>query len=145
MVQTTYNATMDKARVGSIGDTAHRSLISRICETTNPTDVVGYGVPVSQGAADRGAHATKAGDTAVIGITCRERSGTVDGWTETQMMRVMTEGPIWVEAGVAIAAGEPVHVDPATGNFTNAGGVKVGNARYESSGAAGDLVFVRML
>jgi len=137
-VQTTYNDTLDPLRAGGIVDTAHRQLISRIAETAAPADVIGYGVPVSQGTADRGAHATVAADTAIIGITCRERSGTQDGWTATQMMRVMVHGATAVEAGATIAAGEPVHFDAATG-FTNTG------ARYESSGAAGDLVVVRML
>ena len=134
--QTTYSETMGAAREGQIVNTEHKNLISRNFETDA---TLGYGKPVSQGINDSGCIATTSG--AVLGITVRERSGTADGWTQYQSARIMTQGVVWVTANATIAAGEAVHWDSG---FTNTGGVAITNARYDSSGASGDLVKVRL-
>lgn len=139
-IQTVYNETMDAGRVGAIADTGTKTLISRTAEV----GAVGFGLPVAQGVADNGAHKAKTGDTAILGITVRERSATDDQWAVGESMRVMTQGVIWVEAAATVAAGDPVHVLVDTATFSNAAGVVIAGARYDSSGTSGDLVKVRL-
>ena len=139
-VQTEYNENMDALRLGLIYDTSNKDLISRTCEGA----AIGFGQPVAQGVADRGARATTTGDTKIIGITCLERSAIDGQYAVGDSMRVMTQGPVAVTAAAAVAAGNPVHVIVADGTFSNTGGVVVENAFYESSGGIGDLVKVRM-
>jgi len=139
-VQTTYQESLDAGRVGAIADTTNKVLISRTAEGA----AIGFGVPIAQGTADRGARATATGDTTVIGITVRERSATDDQWAVGESMRVMKQGAIYVEAAATVAAGDAVHVIVDGGTFSNTGGVEIPGALYESSGDAGDLVQVRL-
>ena len=105
---------------------------------------IGFGVPVAQGTADRGARATTTGDTEIAGITVRERSALNDQWAVGADMRVMTSGALFVVAAATVAAGDPVHVIVDGGTFSNTGGVAIPGAVYETSGDSGDNVIVRL-
>lgn len=142
-VQDTYNENMDALRLGHIYDTGNKDLISRTFEGAEG-DVIAFGAPVAQGTGDRQARATAAGDTAIIGITARERSALESQYAVGADMRIIRKGPITVEAGATVAAGDPVHVVVDGGTFSNADGVELAGAMYESSGDAGDLVKVRL-
>lgn len=139
-IQTTYNETLDAGRVGAIADTNEKTLISRTAEVGS----IGFGMPVVQGDDDRGAWKAKTGDTAILGISVRERSSTNDEWVVGESMRVMTEGSIWVTASVDVVAGDPVSVVVATAEFSNTGGVAIEGARFETSATAGNLAVVRI-
>ena len=138
--QTVYNETMDAARVGMIADTTAKTLLSRDVETA----AVGFGVPVVQGTADNGARAADTGDTAILGISVRERSTINDEFAVGESMRVMTKGAIWVTVKVEVDAGDSVTVVLATAEFSNTGGVGITGATYETSAGIGELAKVRI-
>ena len=138
-VQANYNETMPPLCLGAISDTNEKTLISR-----NAEEVITFGKPVVQGAGDKGCRLAAAGDTAILGVSVMERSAINDQWEMYESVRIMTEGTIAVEALVAVAAGDPVHVDLAAAAFTNAGGVPLNHARFEDSAAAGELVRIRI-
>lgn len=138
--QTVYKETMDAARVGMLADTTNTTLLSRNIEGA----AVGFGKPVVQGAADKGARISTTGDTKILGITVRERSTLDDEFAVGDSARVATVGAIWVSVVAAVAAGDPVHVIVADGTFTNTGGVEITEARYDTSAAIGELALVRM-
>lgn len=139
-VQTEYNETLDAGRLGALADLGHNVLISRTIEGA----AVGFAVPLAQGTNDKGARATTTGDTAVVGVTVRDRSSTDDQFAVGDTARVMTEGVIWVSPVAAVAAGDPVHVIVADATFSNTGGLALAGSRYEDSGAAGSLVRIRL-
>jgi len=139
MTQTTYNETLDAGRNGGIVNTEPKTLISR---TVEEAAGLGFGVAVSQGANDQGCVLTTGANT-VVGVSVRERSVTNedDTWSQYDSARIMTSGVIWVVAKVAIVAGDVVHFNAG---WDKAGGAEVTNARYDSSGAIGDLVKLRL-
>lgn len=139
-VQDTYNETLDALRLGHIYDTGNKDLVSR----TAAGGTIEFGQPVVEGSVDRTARKTTTGDTAILGITARERSALESEYAEFSDMRVLTKGPIAVQVVATVVPGDPVHVVVADGTFTNTGGVAIAGAAYESSGDAGDLVKVRL-
>jgi hypothetical protein len=150
-IQTSYTETMRAGVVGAIVNTEPNNLISRTVEGA----AIGFGVPVAQGAGDKGARATAAGDTAArfVGVTVREHSvrpETPNSFAVGETARVMTRGVIWVTASIAVAAGDPVFVTVATGAFRNSATATAGaeiqipNSRFDTSAAAGALVQLRL-
>src|SRR5690606_33541782 len=118
-VQTTYSDTIRAGVPGQIVSTEPATLISR---TVEDAAGIGFGVAVAQGTADKGCKAFGSGDTAILGITVRERSidaSDADEFGQYVDARVMTKGVVWVTASVAVNAGDPVYVVPATGAFAN--------------------------
>ena len=148
-VQTTYAENMAPAVAGQIANSEPNTLISRTVETA---EGIGFGLPVAQGAEDDGVIATEAGVTEILGVTVRERSlnaNTPNAFGQYDSARIMTKGPIWVEASVAVNAGDPVWVTVATGAWTNAdagGGnsVQLVGARWDSSTSGAGLAKIRM-
>ncbi len=139
-IQTTYSETMDQARAGAIADMTDATLLSYTVED----EALPFGKPVVQGTADKGAHLATTGDTAILGISVRERSTINDEFAIADTARIMTEGAIWVTAAVAVSAGDPVTVVVATATFSNTGGVTIDNAIYETSAGIGELAKVRL-
>ena len=139
-VQTSYSENQGALRVGQIVDTTDNTLISRNVEVA----ALGFGLPVVQGADDRGAWKAKTGDTKILGITVRERSQENDEWAVGDTARIMTKGTIAVTASVEVSAGDPVTVVVATAAFSNTGGVAIPNATYQTSGGVGDVVEVKL-
>ena len=146
-VQTTYADRMDAGRPGAIVNTEPQTLISRTVETA---DGIAFGAPAAQGSADKGIIATEAGVTAILGVVVRERSTNPetggDKFAEKDSARLMTKGVIWVTAGEAVAAGDAAYVTVADGTFkkTATGNVAIPNARFDTSGASGALVQLRL-
>ena len=147
-VQTVYNENMDAARAGMIANTEPSVLISRNAEDA---DGMGFGRAAVQGTADKGCKKTEAGDAAILGISVRERSvdADTDKFKQYDSVRLMTKGPIWVDASVAVDAGDPVWVTVLSGAFTNvdAGSsltVKIANARWDTSTTGAALAVVRL-
>jgi len=146
-VQTVYNEKIDAARVGQIANMEPVTLISR-----NVEDVaaIGFGKPVMQGTLDDGCKLFAGASTEVLGITVRERSRTPenpDAFARYESARIMKKGVIWVVASVAVVAGDPVFVIPATAAFakTNASSaIQIANARWDSSAGIGALAKVRL-
>lgn len=90
-----------------------------------------------------------AGTADVLGVTVREHSvrpETPNSFAVGESARVMTRGVIWVTAGEAVAAGDPVYVTPADSTFkkTAADNVAIPDARYDTSAALGELVQLRL-
>lgn len=139
-VQTVYNENIDAARVGALADTGEKVIVSRTVKDA----AAAFGVPVTQDNIDGCVHPTTTGDTTIFGISVRDRSTLNDEFAVNDTARILKKGVIWVTAAATIAEGEPVHVTVATGAFTNTGGVQIANASYESAGASGDFVKVRL-
>lgn len=108
---------------------------------------IGFGLAVSQGAADKGIiiGGTLAG---FRGITVRDvtlESAQADEYSQYQNAGVLVRGKIWVTVGAAVAAGDPVHFVAATGAFTNTGDVgPILGARYVTSAALNGLALVEL-
>src|SRR5690606_38806077 len=111
---------------------------------------IGFGVAVAQGTADKGCKAFGSGDTSILGITVRERS--IDANDENEFAqytdaRIMTKGVIWVTASVAVDAGDPVYVVPATGAFAKtsaSSAVQIAGARWDTSTSGSGIAQVRL-
>lgn len=141
-ITSNYADTRDVAVNGAIANTEPNVLISRTVETAAG---IGFGKPVNQGAADHGCKVT-AGTAAILGVTVMDRSTSDDTFAEDASARIMTKGVIWVTAGEAVAAGDPVYVTASSGAWkkTEASNVAVPNARYDTSAANGELVALRL-
>mgnify|MGYP000215177590 CR=1 FL=1 len=143
-IQTTYAETMDEGRAGMIVNTELKNLISRNVEGA---DGIGFGKAVARGTLDRSARVTTTGDTKILGISVRERSvdaNDEDNIAEGRELRVMTKGVTYVTVSGAVVQGEAVHLAVATGVWSNAGGITVANAEFETSAADGELARVRL-
>jgi hypothetical protein len=141
-IQTVYTTNISPARAGFIADMTQADLISRTVENAGG---IAFGFPVAQGVADKGC--IPFAGTKFLGFAVRERS-VVSGeqFAQYDSARVMIKGPIWVNASVAVAAGDPVYVT-AAGLVTNvaSGNTAVPNARFSSSttGAALAEIFIK--
>ncbi len=145
-IQTNYAETQPAGVAGAQATMIPATMISRNVEDEA---AIGFGVAVAQGAEDKGCKAFGTGDTAVLGITIVDRSAKgADGFGTGDSARIMTKGDVWVTASVAVDAGDPVWVVPATGAFakTNASSaVQIAGARWDTSTTAGDqLAVVRL-
>ena len=148
-VQTVYPSTQPVAIVGAKATEIPATIISRNVEATAG---IGFGVAVAQGADAKGVVPFGTGATKYVGITLLDRSATgtptnADGFRQRESARVMTIGDIWVNATVAVAAGDPVYLVAATGLFTNVStsNVLVPNARFDTTTtAANQLAVVRL-
>lgn len=127
--------TMQPGFEGGQCDMVPATLISRTVEDATP---IGMGQPVSQGTDDRGC---TAGAAAFIGVTVNDYIN--ENFAQYEQARIMTQGTIWVRAAGTVAAGDPVTYQAGwkTGGAT---GRVLTDARYETSGANGDLVVIRL-
>lgn len=109
---------------------------------------IGFGLAVSQGAADKGViiGGTRAG---FRGITVRDvtlESDQLDKYAQYQNAGILTQGKIWVViTATACAAHDPVHFNAATGAMLNTGGQgPINGARYVTSAAQDGLAIVEL-
>ena len=144
-VQTTYTNVHDVAYEGMEADleSAGRDNVSRTAEA-----VVGFGKAVSQGAGDHGIVPFATAITKFLGITVRDQAvdGTSpDAYRVYDTAAVKLKGVIWVKAGEAVAAGDPVYLT-AAGAFmkTATSNTLVPNARFEKTAPLNALVPVRL-
>lgn len=127
---------MKTAIAGAISNMVPATLISRHVEEATGIDV---GAPVQQGSSDRFILAGVTADS-FVGITVRSQ---FKEYEQRDEARVMTEGVIWVKAKAAVNAGDDPVYDGGWTN-TGVGKPKLTQARYDTSGAAGELVQIRL-
>lgn len=146
--QTNYRNEQRAALEGMIGNTEPNNLISREVEGA----AIGFGKAVKQGTADTGVEAASATDDVVRGITVRDQSVDAESPNEFAVgdsALVMTRGLVWVTAYDNVEAGAPVYVavNNTSDKFTDTttSNLAVPNAIFETSGAADELVLVRLL
>ena len=138
-----YKLTQDVANAGQQSNMVPATMISRTVETDPGIE---FGKPVMQGVADKGVVLASGSGIKFVGITVLDnvgRYGYPNGFALRDSARVMTKGVIWVEAAVAVAAGDPVTVT-TTGTFSNTGGTAIANARWDTSAQANGLAQVRL-
>lgn len=139
-VQTSYPTTIASAYVGQIANTELYNVISRTIESAN----VGFGIAMVQGAQDLG---VKTGSGTFIGVTVRDRSVEAehpDTFVIGSTAGLITKGVIWVVAGETVVAGGTAGFN-ATGKIVKAAsGTAIPNARFDTGGASGELVKLRL-
>lgn len=148
-VQSTYLNENAIAYEGMIVNTEPNNLISREVEGA----AIGFGKAVKQGTADAGVALATASNDVFRGITVRTNDQDAEEYPVRASALVMTRGVIWVTAHDTVVAGAAVYVavsaSPAADamKFTDAasGNLAVPNAIFESSGAADELVKIRLL
>lgn len=144
VVQSTYNERQPAAVAGMIANMNGSKVDTRIIETAAG---IGFGLAVSQGSADKGA--VIGGALAdFVGLTVRDVTlvhATPDKYAQYDNAGIMSEGDMWVTAGAAVSAGDPVHYNATTGALSNTGGSgPVVGARWMTSAASGELAVVRL-
>lgn len=143
-VQNTYSENMEPGVAGLVVGSDWNADTGN-CETVAG---IGFGLAVSQGAADKGViiGGTRLG---FRGITIRDvtlENLQLDKYAQYQNVGVLVQGKIWVVPPVAVEAGDPVHFVAATGVITNTGGEgPINGARWVTSAAGtGDLAIVEL-
>ncbi len=143
-IQSTYATKMATAYAGMIVNTEPNVLISREVESA----AVGFGKAVKQGTGDAQVIAATAAVDVVRGITVRDQSTTDDKFAVADSALVITKGVIWVTALDTVVAGAPVYMVVAggSGKFTDTttSNLAIPGAIFETSGAADDLVAIRL-
>lgn len=143
--QTTYSENIAAAVAGLQGTMIPATIISRNVETQTG---IGFGRAVARGSDDKGCKLFGSGDTAVLGISLLDRSAHgEDLFPENTEARIITKGHVWVTASVAVDAGDPVYVIPATGAFAKtsaSSAVQIANAVWDTSTTGEGLALVRM-
>jgi len=133
-------ASMQKAYAGLVADQQTSVRLSRLAE-----DFIHPGRVITQGSMDN--KAIQGGTGPVIGIAMADRtlSPEQDGIYHygNTVGYVSHPAIIWCAAQVAVTAGAPAAYDPATGEI-NLAGTPIPNAIFDSSGAAGELVKLRL-
>ena len=140
VVQATYSENIDQARAGMI---ANQETFNSITRQIEDAAGIGFGVAVFQGVADKGVTATA--ETQFVGITIRDVTldpAREDEYAQRDSAGILTKGPIWVEVGGDVSAGDPVTL--TAGEFDTGGTVEIPGAVYGTSGGEGDLVIVRL-
>lgn len=140
---TTYKKEMDAGVAGAIATTENKDIVSRNVETAAG---IGFGLAVVQGVNDKGIRLATTGDTKILGVTVLDRTAgdLINGkFQQYESARVMIKGTIWVQVTEDVKAGDDVAVDLATAKFNKAG-VKIANARYETSAATGGLAQIHI-
>ena len=153
MIDFDYSENMASGVVGAIVNTEPNTLVSYNVETV---DGIGFGLPVSQGAADRSCKAMASGDTEVIGFTVADRTtapsdDNPDTFLQHDSARVMRKGVIWVtvDDSGGVVPGDEVWVALANGQLSNAdlgsgGSLQLQGCRWETSAGDGELAQLRV-
>lgn len=141
-VQNTYSNGLAVAFAGMIATTRPNTLISREVETA-----LGFGLAAVQGTADYQVQPLDNVADKFVGISVREQSVNIvaaspDVYPVKSTALIMTIGDIWLQASVAVAAGDPVYVTPA-GAWTNVSNSNanqlITDARWDTSTSGAGL------
>jgi|GEM_PF-3431772 len=138
--QTNYPTTMAAGYAGQIVNSELNNIIS----ATIVGAVVAFGLAATRGATDG---TTKIGGTAFFGIAVRDQA--VEG-TSPNAYPVgatggfMTKGVVFVTAKEAVTAGDAAGFNAAGELVKAATGTAIPNAVFDTSGAAGALVKLRL-
>jgi hypothetical protein len=142
VVQSTYSTTLVPGTPGMIADMTNSVVDSKNCETVAG---IGFGLAVSQGAADDG---VTLGGAAFVGVSVRDitlTSVNADKYPRYASMGVMAKGDIWAIALNGAAIGAAVLYDPATGDLGKTAGTAIPNSRWMTTATAGNLAIARIL
>ena len=146
--QTTYTASLAAAVAGMLANGENKNVISR---TVQDSGGIGFGKAAFRGTLDHGITATPAANT-FMGISLIDpaqqatpAAPTADLYARYQSVPLLTNGVVWVAAGVAVADGEQVYVTSG-GVFTNVAtsNVIIPNAVFDATIGAAGLVPVRL-
>ncbi|MFE0754166.1 hypothetical protein ACFW16_09455 [Inquilinus sp. NPDC058860] len=148
VVQNSYSETMRPATAGMVANLTNADADSRIVETAAG---IGFGLAVGQGGAARGAVLGAAAAAGFVGISIRDVVlDPADGDTYRQgaSIAVLTEGDIWVVTGSAVAAGDNVVFEAATGILSSlpadATHFAIAGARWMTAAAGSGLAVLRL-
>ena len=138
-IQTTYVENIPVAVVGHPADMRAAVMASRECDVA-----MNFGVPAFQGALPHSVKLKVDADTVTTfaGVTVRDRSVmTGDAYSVKETARILQQGPIWVNASVAVAAGDPVAVtQPGLwSNVAGTNGLVIPDARWDTTTAGAGL------
>ncbi|MBI5111854.1 MAG: DUF2190 family protein [Rhodovulum sp.] len=144
-IQSSYAATHAAAVEGMVANSEPAVIVSRLVETAAG---IGFGKIAQRGTADNQIKVSSASPK-YLGITVldpTQAGATVDTYPQGSVAAVMTKGVIWVQATVAVAAGDPVYFVPATGAFTNVATSNqlIPNAVFDSVTSGAGLAKVRL-
>jgi hypothetical protein len=148
VVQNSYSETIRPAVAGMVANLTNADADTRIVETAAG---IGFGLAVGQGAGARGAVLGAAAAAGFVGISIRDvvldpRDG--DIYPRGASIAVLTEGDIWVVTGGAVAAGDNVVFEAATGILSSlpadATHFAVAGARWMTAAGNGGLAIVRL-
>jgi len=117
-IQTTYSEKMDAGRPGGLVNTELANLISRTVQTATG---LGFGLCVKRGTGDNDCILFDGGTP--LGISVRQReldANEPNKFKQYAEARIITKGPVYANAPVAVAQGDPVFVVDADGTFHNA-------------------------
>lgn len=149
-VQPNYALTMRPAVAGMKADMSPETIITRQVEGAAG---LGFGVVAVKGTGDRQVKAAAAG-AAYAGITLLDptvapltQPTNPDQYPAGDIAQVMLKGTVWVVAGEAVAAMDPVYFVPATGALmkTATANTLIPGARWDTSAASGALAVLRLL
>ncbi|MCW6510975.1 structural cement protein Gp24 [Lichenifustis flavocetrariae] len=147
-VQSTFSSNQAAAFLGQIADGEQvTNVISRVVDpaTANP---ISFGDPVLQGASDGTIQSVSGGSGAFRGIAVRDPTlppSAGDQYVATLTAAVLTKGVIWVNATVAVAAGQPAYVTSA-GALTNVAtnNTAIANGMWDSTTTIAGLARLRL-
>lgn len=143
-LQTEYRKSLLPFLKGQIPDM--RTPGRDISRNVENVEGVEFGTPVGQGTADRQCRPLKTGaGTKYLGFAVLDKTTNLDGkYQRYQAARIRNEGPIVVTASVAVAAGDPAYVVPATGAVTNVATANTLVGQFETSAGVGALVILNL-
>lgn len=146
VVQSAYSERMVEGLPGQVANMTNWDADTRTCETAAG---IGFGLPVGQGSADKGA--VLAGALAgFVGVSVRDvtldhDTAALDEYSQNENMAVLTEGDIWVTTSVAALPSDPVHYNATTGAWLITGGEgPIVGARWMRSSAIGGRNVLRL-
>jgi hypothetical protein len=147
-VQTTYANTQAAAFLGMLANGEWvTNVISRLLDPASAA-AVNFGDPLVQGASEQLVLPANGNVGAFRGIALRNTTlppGNNDQYLSTNSVAVLTKGVVWVNAAVAVSAGQPAYYT-AAGLLTNvaAGNTALPNAIWESATAGAGLAKLRL-
>lgn len=151
-MQTAYTRDFNKGVAGQIANEEKYNAISRSVETAAG---IAFGAPVARGTNDHGAVLLTSSNK-FIGLAVktiapehRQPGGTFiqDGYAARTTMSAMTEGVMYNVADGAVAAGDAVYWNPATGRYSNSAtnNIAIPQGFFDTSAtAAGQIVKVTL-
>lgn len=150
--QTDYSAT---PAIGLKGQIANEEKHNQISRTVENAAGVKFGAPVQRGAGDHGVVPLAAGKFIGLAVLTgavppvADGSTLVDGYPQYFTGAFMTDGQMFVEAGGAVADGDPVYYTTATDQYVNAAGAgivgPIPDAFFDTTAtAAGQMVEVSL-
>lgn len=141
-----YTGSDTRGLVGMHADSQEWNALTKLADNVaaNP---IGPGQPVARFAGnDRVCRQWASG--AALGVTRWTISvDTTTGWAEGDAVPIQNQGTMWVAAGGTVAAGAAAYYNPTTDRWgpTGAGYTAVPGVEFDTNGAAGGLVRIRIL